>query len=619
MYGSLENSPSGSVTSLTHLGLRGDKGSWQPMYKCSSIHEARAKSIGRKHPGRILEHTETQVVRCYPTGMRIDSSNFNPVTMWSVGIQMAALNYQTSDANMALHKAFFSQNNGCGYILKPSVMWSPSHILHRRFNPASKDLEGLHSTFIELTIISGQYVCQQDYTASPVVEVEVVGIPKDCFKSKTKMCQRNALNPIWEDTFEIEIRLIELAFLRFTIVDIATNMATSQRVIPLKQLRAGYRNLSLHNQQDQELPLSSLFICSQFHRDSTPRHQEDGLPSLESLQKKRMSFLVVHDISEAAPYAILKVTNDSTTQDIIKQALEKSGKISKTNEFVLIEEVMKEDGEVQDVTHRMVGMNEIPLNLRSQWNTEGKFLLKRIGSDPTWRARLGTSMMDQERKVSTYCRTPADSFELSEEDESEGDNNFLVCVFNVCPGVAHTILQVPKTSSASEVIAQALLKARRNDQPEDFILIEESEVMDPKKKSKKTYQRCLDDDENVFLVQSGWKETGKLTMLEREKGKLRFRGLDKHANVRETQSDPVGRTHNRRSSNIVSRVRRFSRSIYGSDILDSLDSPSGRLETYRARGAVSDGDISEEDEEESSGLQKTRKVSIANFNKLKIW
>jgi len=34
-------------------------------------------------------------MRTYPAGMRIDSSNFNPIPFWACGIQMAALNYQT--------------------------------------------------------------------------------------------------------------------------------------------------------------------------------------------------------------------------------------------------------------------------------------------------------------------------------------------------------------------------------------------------------------------------------------------------------------------------------------------------------------------------------------------
>ena len=40
-------------------------------------------------------HTEKQLLRTYPAGTRIDSSNFNPVIFWAHGIQMVALNYQT--------------------------------------------------------------------------------------------------------------------------------------------------------------------------------------------------------------------------------------------------------------------------------------------------------------------------------------------------------------------------------------------------------------------------------------------------------------------------------------------------------------------------------------------
>ena len=42
-----------------------------------------------------------------------------------------------------------------------------------RFLPASKNQEGLHVTHISLTILSGQYVCRENYSASPLVEVEV--------------------------------------------------------------------------------------------------------------------------------------------------------------------------------------------------------------------------------------------------------------------------------------------------------------------------------------------------------------------------------------------------------------------------------------------------------------
>merc|ERR1739844_531692 len=82
------------------------------------------------------------------------------------------MNYQTvTDTNLHLHNAFFEGTHG--YILKPAVMWNSNHILFERFLPASKNQEGLHVTHISLTIVSGQYVCRENYSASPLVEVEV--------------------------------------------------------------------------------------------------------------------------------------------------------------------------------------------------------------------------------------------------------------------------------------------------------------------------------------------------------------------------------------------------------------------------------------------------------------
>ena len=43
----------------------------------------------------LLRCTERQLVRTYPRGSRIDSSNYDPIFFWNFGIHMVALNYQT--------------------------------------------------------------------------------------------------------------------------------------------------------------------------------------------------------------------------------------------------------------------------------------------------------------------------------------------------------------------------------------------------------------------------------------------------------------------------------------------------------------------------------------------
>jgi phosphatidylinositol phospholipase C epsilon len=45
-------------------------------------------------------------MRTYPAGMRIDSSNFNPVIFWAFGIQMVALNYQTEGNSLEFNHSY---------------------------------------------------------------------------------------------------------------------------------------------------------------------------------------------------------------------------------------------------------------------------------------------------------------------------------------------------------------------------------------------------------------------------------------------------------------------------------------------------------------------------------
>jgi hypothetical protein len=40
-----------------------------------------------------------QLSRVYPSGKRLDSSNFDPQPMWNAGIQLVALNYQSNGAS----------------------------------------------------------------------------------------------------------------------------------------------------------------------------------------------------------------------------------------------------------------------------------------------------------------------------------------------------------------------------------------------------------------------------------------------------------------------------------------------------------------------------------------
>lgn len=65
--------------------------------------------------------------RVTPSIARIDSSNLNPQEFWNFGINFVALNYQTPGLMMDLQEGKFSANGGCGYILKPKIMWDDDY------------------------------------------------------------------------------------------------------------------------------------------------------------------------------------------------------------------------------------------------------------------------------------------------------------------------------------------------------------------------------------------------------------------------------------------------------------------------------------------------------------
>jgi phosphatidylinositol phospholipase C epsilon len=268
------------------------------------MNESKAKQVCKKRALDMICHTETQLVRCYPNARRFDSSNFSPINFWSCGIQLVALNYQTVDTFQILNQALFEQNANKGYVLKPPCLWDRQHADYGRFNPFEKKKEAEFINF-HLKLISGQYLTdlasvftsgnnssdslaasglglatnnnpasahyRHQHRASAVdvlqttctfIEIELIGIPCDCAKEKTKALNRNALNPIWNEEFTFHVVFPDLAFVKFSVIDNTNNHLLSQRVLPLKCLRPGYRHVKLRNSQNQPLELSTIFVHS---------------------------------------------------------------------------------------------------------------------------------------------------------------------------------------------------------------------------------------------------------------------------------------------------------------------------------------------------------------------
>ncbi|GAO19950.1 hypothetical protein UVI_02052860 [Ustilaginoidea virens] len=68
----------------------------------------------------IAAHNARHLMRVYPKGTRISSSNLKPLKFWGVGAQICALNWQTFGTSNQLNDALF--NGSEGYILKPAAL-----------------------------------------------------------------------------------------------------------------------------------------------------------------------------------------------------------------------------------------------------------------------------------------------------------------------------------------------------------------------------------------------------------------------------------------------------------------------------------------------------------------
>lgn len=133
----------------------------------------------------------------------------------------------------------------------------------------------------------------------------------------------------------------DLAFVKFSVIDANNNNhVISQRVLPLKCLRPGYRHLRLRNTQNQPLELPTLFLYSKQQVEYIPSNavnsNQNGSSSLiniqsntgqvstsgESSKAKHKQFKVtVYGLDEEDKEngVQVKVTQDTTVQQVIEQ------------------------------------------------------------------------------------------------------------------------------------------------------------------------------------------------------------------------------------------------------------------------------------------------------------
>ncbi|XP_038836231.1 1-phosphatidylinositol 4,5-bisphosphate phosphodiesterase delta-3-A-like [Salvelinus namaycush] len=229
-----------------------------------------------KDTGKLfVRHNSRQLSRIYPSGQRLQSSNYDPQDMWNGGCSMVALNFQTPGEQMDLNQGRFLPNGRCGYILKPSFLCSPSS----NFNPEiTGGGPGHIPTQLTIRIISAQQLPKintdkPNSIVDPQVLVEIHGVAIDKSRDKTHRIDNNGFNPRWDSTLSFQLQVPELALVRFVVEDHdhkAKNDFVGQYTLPFTSLRTGYRHIHLLKADGSSLSPSTLFIHVKVSRKGVP-------------------------------------------------------------------------------------------------------------------------------------------------------------------------------------------------------------------------------------------------------------------------------------------------------------------------------------------------------------
>uniref|UniRef100_A0A3Q3KM49 Phosphoinositide phospholipase C n=1 Tax=Monopterus albus TaxID=43700 RepID=A0A3Q3KM49_MONAL len=237
----------------------------QKPWELCSFHETLALHLAGESPGDFVNHNKHFLSRVYPNPMRIDSSNMNPQDLWKCGCQIVSMNFQTAGLMMDLNTAWFRQNGNCGYVLRPAIMRQEVSY----FSADTRDMvPGVSPQLLHVKVISGQNLPKprgsgaKGDVVDPYVYVEIHGIPADCAERRTRTVTQNGDNPIFDESFEFQIILPELAMVRFVVLDddFIGDDFIGQYTIPLECLQPGYRHVPLQFLTGEELPHAKLFV-----------------------------------------------------------------------------------------------------------------------------------------------------------------------------------------------------------------------------------------------------------------------------------------------------------------------------------------------------------------------
>ncbi|OBT93407.1 hypothetical protein VE01_08805 [Pseudogymnoascus verrucosus] len=213
-----------------------------------SLSEGDILELFAASPNALLAHNRNYMMRAYPAGHRIDSSNPDPSGFWRKGIQMAALNWQVWDHGTMLNEAMFDGSDG--WVLKPPGMREGAEVAELDAHKVEGKLMDLRIRIFAAQRILGE----EELRARVKVEVHAERAGEKAGEEWKRHTEtKRGASVDWEgerlDFLGAGPGVVEeLSFVRFRIEDDGfTDTLAAWACVRLDRLQNGYRFLKLRD------------------------------------------------------------------------------------------------------------------------------------------------------------------------------------------------------------------------------------------------------------------------------------------------------------------------------------------------------------------------------------
>ncbi|PON86603.1 Phosphoinositide phospholipase C family [Trema orientale] len=236
-----------------------------------SLNEQALEKAAASYSTDLVRFTQRNVLRVYPKGTRVNSSNFKPIIGWMHGAQMVAFNMQGYGKSLWLMHGMFRANGGCGYVKKPEFLMFKGP-RNEVFDP-ERTLPPQKTLKVKVYMGDGwRFDFSQTHfdTYSPpdfYTKVYIVGVPADCAKKKTKVIDDDWA-PVWDEEFTFPSTVPELALLRIEVREHDRSLEKDdfggQTCLPVSDIKPGIRAVPLYDKKGEKFKSVKLLMRFQF-------------------------------------------------------------------------------------------------------------------------------------------------------------------------------------------------------------------------------------------------------------------------------------------------------------------------------------------------------------------